>query len=348
MIGIVGYTTYTPEKTMTAEELSLLTEIPAEVLREKMGIRQIHVGDSVNDQPGKMAVRCCQALLGKTGFNPLDIDMILYAGETYAEYICWTVGIMVQEAIGAKNAYAWDLSFRCAGLPLALKIAKDMMTADKKLKNVLICCGNNNARLVDYKDPNQSFMFNMGPGAFAMLLQNGHGENEVLSTGIITDSQFHSDVIGMTGGSLNPLTQEMIMEMAQDPEKTRRFNLLTLPDAEGMKKRLAAVSLPNFAGCVKMACEQNGIAPSDIDFIGVVHIGNRAHYALLDELGIDKEKTVFLWDDGHCGQVDPLLAVEHGLREGKIKDGDIVALVGAGTGYAFGCTLVRWGGNKYV
>jgi len=341
-IGIVDYVTYTPDKLMTADELSHLVNIPADVLRDKMGIRHIHVGDSINDQPGKMAVKCAKALIEKTGIDPLDIDMILYAGETYAEYICWTVGIMVQDAIGAKNAYAWDLSFRCAGLPLAMKIAKDMMTADEKLINVLICCGNNNAQLVDYKDPNQSFMFNMGPGAFAMLLRRGYEANQVLGTGIITDSQFHSDVIGMTGGSQQPLTQEMVLEMAADPEKTRRFNLLTLPDAAGMKKRLAAASLPNFANSVRMACEQSGITPADINFIGVVHIGNRAHYALLDELGIDHDKTVFLWDDGHCGQVDPLLAVDYGLREGKIKDGDVVALVGAGTGYAFGCTIVKW------
>jgi len=343
MIGIVDYAVYLPARTITAEELSPLVNIPAEVLSEKMGIRAKRVGDPKEDQPGKMTVKATKALLEKTGFDPMDIDMILYAGETYAEYVCWTVGIMVQEAIGAKKAYAWDLSFRCAGLPLALKVAKDMMTADSKLKNVLICGGNNNAQLVDYQDPNQSFMFNMGPGAFAMLLRQGHDENEILDSGIITDSQFHSDVIGMTGGSLNPLTQEMVEEMAKDPEKTRRFNLLTLPDAGGMKKRLAEASLPNFTGAVRLACENSNIPPTDIDFIGIVHIGNRAHYALMADLGIDKEKTVFLWDDGHCGHVDPLLAMDYGRKEGKVKDGDIVAFVGAGTGYAFGCTLIRWG-----
>jgi len=343
MIGIVDYAVYLPEHTITAEELSPLVNIPAEVLSEKMGIRAKRVGDQREDQPGKMAVKASKALLEKTGFDPVDIDMILYAGETYAEYVCWTVGIMVQEEIGAKKAYAWDLSFRCAGLPMALKVAKDMMTADSKLKNVLVCCGNNNAQLVDYQDPNQSFMFNMGPGAFAMLLRQGYDRNEILESGIITDSQFHSDVIGMTGASLNPLTQEMVEEMAKDPEKTRRFNLLTLPDAGGMKKRLAEASLPNFTGAVRLACQNSKITPEEIDFIGIVHIGNRAHYAVMADLGIDQEKTVFLWDDGHCGQVDPLLAMDYGIKEGKVKDGDIVAMVGAGTGYAFGCTLIRWG-----
>jgi len=341
-VGIVDYSIYLPDKTISAEELSLLVNIPAEVLSEKMGIRAKRVGDA-DDQPGIMALKSCEALIKKTGFDPEDIDMILYAGETYAEYVCWTVGIMIQEKIGAKNAYAWDLSFRCAGLPLALKVAKDMMTADTKLKNVLVCGGNNNAQLVDYQDPNQSFMFNLGPGAFAVLLRSGHKENLLLQSAVITDSQFHSDVIGMTGGSLNRLTQEMVEQMAADPEKTRKFSLLTLPDAAGMKKRLSEASLPNFTGAVRLACQYSNVETSEIDFIGIVHIGNRAHWAIMEELGIDKEKTVFLWNDGHCGQVDPLLAMDYGISEGKVKDGSLVALVGAGTGYAFSCTLVRWG-----
>lgn len=341
-VGIVDYTLYTPEKTMTAEELSPLVNIPAEVLSEKMGIRKIHVGGK-DDQPGSMALRCTKELLDKTGFPAEEIDMILYSGETYAEYICWTVGIMIQEEIGAKNAYAWDLSFRCAGLPLSLKVAKEMMYADEGLKNVLICGGNNNAQIVDYKDPNQSTMFNMSPGAFAMLVRRDYDQNLILDTGIMTDSQFCNDVIGVTGGSLNPLTQEMVEEMAADPEKTRRFNKLSVPDGANMKKRLGAVSLADFTGTVRLACKRNGIETSDIDFIGIVHIGHRAHYAIMDDLGIDREKTVFLWDDGHCGHPDPLIAMDYGIKEGKVKDGDLVAFVGAGTGYAFGCTIVQWG-----
>jgi len=344
-IGIVDYAIYLPDETITAEELSTLVSVPVDVLREKMGINKKRVGGKA-DQPGIMAVKSCKGLLAKTKFNPLDIDMILYAGETYAEHICWTVGTMIQHELGAENAYAWDLSFRCAGLPLALKVAKDMMLSDANLNNVIVCCGNNNAQLVDYKDRHQSFMFNMGPGAFAMLLRRGHSENEILETGIITDALFHSDVKVETGGSLNPLTQEMVMEMAEDSEKTRKFSLLTLPDPEGMKKRLGERSLKNFSAAVRMACERSGINASDIDFIGVVHIGNRAHYGLMDELGIDREKTVFLWDDGHCGQVDPLLATDYGIREGKVKNGDLVAWVGAGTGYAFACTIIRWGELK--
>lgn len=63
----------------------------------------------------------------------------------------------------------------------------------------------------------------------------------------------------------------------------------------------------------------------------------------MDDLSIDREKTVYLSDDGHCGHVDQLLALDYGLQQGKVKDGDICALLGAGTGYAFACSMVRWG-----
>lgn len=341
-VGLVDFVTYTPKETMDAAELSALVDIPADVLEHKMGIRRIHVG-APEDQPGGMALRCSQDLLDKTGFPSEALDMILYAGETYAEYLCWTAGLMIQGELGASNAYAWDLSFRCAGLPLALKTVRDMMQVDASLKNVLVCGGNKNCQLVDYQDPYQSHMFSMGPGGFALLLRRDHPQNVLLDTGIFTDPSFCNDIICPTGGTLNPLTQEMVMAMAKDPEQTRRFNKLTLPDGKNMRARLRQVSQQNLIHTIQLACTRSGVIPQDIGFIGMVHIGNRAHYALLDTLGINAEKTVFLWDDGHCGQADALLALGYGIKQNKIKDGDLVALVGAGIGYVYGCTLLQWG-----
>ncbi|GHU68557.1 hypothetical protein AGMMS49983_21350 [Clostridia bacterium] len=183
----------------------------------------------------------------------------------------------------------------------------------------------------------------MSPGAFALMLRRDYDRNLVLESNIFTDASFANDVIGVTGGSYHPLTQEMVEEMVKDSEKTRRFSLLTITDGPGMKSRLGARSLPDFAGTVRGACAKNDIDSSNLDFIGVVHIGNRAHYGLMDELGIDREKTVFLWDDGHCGHMDPLLALDYGIKDGIVKDGDLCALVGAGTGYVFGCSIVKWG-----
>lgn len=340
-VGIVAYDVYLPEKKITAEELSKEVNIPANILKDKMGITSKHVGGP-EDHPGIMATKASMALIEKARIDPEEIDMIIYAGETYCEYICWTVGIKIQNEIKAKNAFAWDLSYRCAGTPLALKVAKDMMYADENLNTVLIAGGNANAYLVDYEDPNQSFMFNMSPAGFAMIIKRDHFENEVLGTGIVTDSVFCDDVKVKYGGSLNPITEEI----AKDKEALRRARLIELPDPEGMKKRLGEKSLPNFTLAVRKSLEASSLEEKDIDFIGINHIGPKAHYGIMADLNIEKEKTVYLSEDGHCGHADQLIALNHGIKQGKIIEGTVCALLGAGTGYAFACSMVRWGQIK--
>lgn len=341
-VGIVDYETYLPGETIDAEELSKLVNIPPEILRDKMGINRKHVGGS-EDHAAMMATKASKALLKRNNINPNDIDMILFAGETYCEYVCWTAAIKIQNELGADNAFAWDLGFRCAATPLALKVAKDMMKADESLKTVLIAGGNTNAYLIDYKDRNQSFMFDMSPAGVAVLLKRDYVENEILETGIITDHVFCDDVIGKWGGTLYPINDEI----AKDPEALRKARLIHLPDPEGMKKRLGERSLPNFTGAVRKALKNSKLTETDIDFIGITHINPKAHNAILDELGVDRGKSVYLADDGHCGHVDQFLSLKYGINQGKVKDGSICALLGAGTGYAFACTMIRWGKTEY-
>lgn len=337
-VGIVDFETYLPEQIMTAEELSEIVNIPVDVLKNKMGVNSKHIGGP-EDHPGMMATKATKRLLERTKINPKEIDMILYAGETYCEYTCWTVAIKIQNEIKADNAYAWDLSFRCAGTPLALKVAKDMMYADDTLNTVLVAGGNANAYLIDLEDPNQSNMFDMSPGGFALILKRDHMENELLGSGIITDHIFSDDAVGKWGGTLNPITDEI----GQDPEKLKKARLLHMADPERTKKNLATRSIPNFTGAVRLALKDSNLNERDIDFIGITHVAPRAHYAIMDDLGINNEKTVYLADDGHCGHVDQLLSVQYGLEKGLVKDGSVCALLGAGTGYAFACSLIRWG-----
>jgi 3-oxoacyl-[acyl-carrier-protein] synthase-3 len=110
-----------------------------------------------------------------------------------------------------------------------------------------------------------------------------------------------------------------------------------------MKKRLAERSLPNFVGAVDKALEKSDIRRQDLDFIGITHINPKAHDAIIHTLGLTGDQSVYLKDDGHCGHIDQFLSIQHGLNQGRIQDGDLCALLGAGTGYAFACSIVRWG-----
>jgi len=337
-VGILDFELYLPEQTMDADVLSQHVNIPADVLRDKMGIHRKYIGGE-DDHSATMATKASRQLLKKLQMDSNEIDMILFAGETYCEYVCWTAAIKIQNELKADNAFAWDLGFRCAATPLALKVAKDMMRSDPSLETVLLTGGNTNAYLIDYKDKNQSFMFDMSPAGFAVMLKRGHDENIILETGIITDHVFCDDVIGKWGGTLHPITDEI----ARDPEQLRKSKLIHLTDPEGMKKRLAERSLPNFVGAVDLALKKSQLGRTDVDFIGITHINPKAHNMILDSLEIDRNRSIYLKDDGHCGHIDQFLSIRHGLEQGLIQNGDTCALLGAGTGYAFACSIIQWG-----
>jgi len=80
-----------------------------------------------------------------------------------------------------------------------------------------------------------------------------------------------------------------------------------------------------------------------IDYLAVLHFKKSAHDAILAELGLDDGKTTYLDDYGHIGQNDQLLSIKLGLKDGKIRDGDAIVLVGAGLGFVWAASVVRWG-----
>lgn len=332
-VGLVGWGLYLPENFITAEELSPQINIPATVIREKLGFDKKPLGGP-EDHAVAMGVKAAQECLAKTKTDPADIDLVLWAGEDYKEYICWTAAIAVQEQIGATKAWAFDVALRCAGTPLALKVAKDLMFANPELNTVLIAGGNTNCYLIDYRRPEQSFMFDMAPGGLAMLLKREWPENRILESHVITESSMNMDVVGIKGGTLHPLTRADVEE-----EGWR----IVVTDPEGMKARLGEKSLPAFTGAVRGALQRSGLTEKDIGYVCPVHINPRAHKAILDDLGVPAEQGAYLREFGHCGHADQLVGLQMGLAAGKITEGTNVVFLGAGTGYAFSATVIQWG-----
>ena len=335
-VGIVGWGLYLPEKFITAEELSPQINIPPNIIREKLGFDRKPIGGP-EDHCVMMGTKAAKQCLEKTKVDPKEIDLVLWAGEDYKEYVCWTAAIAVQENIGATNAWAFDSALRCAGTPLAMKLAKDLMYANPEIKTVMIAGGNTNCYLIDYRRPEQSFMFDMAPSGFAVLLKRDWPENRVLESHIITESSMVMDVVGLKGGTLNPLTEDDVRNLGWK---------ISVTDPEGMKQRLAEKSLPSFTGAVRGALKNSGLTEKNADWVCPVHINPKAHKAILADLGIPEENAAYLQQYGHCGHGDQFIGLELGLESGKVKDGSHIVFLGAGTGYAFSATVIRWG--KYL
>lgn len=335
-IGIMSTGLYLPPYKMSGLEIAQRSGLPVEVVEEKMGIKN-KVVPGPEDHPCQMGVLAAKQAIERAAIDPKEIDLVIYIGEEHKEYPVWTAGIKLQQEIGAVNAWAFDCALRCGTTILGLKLAKDLMFSDDSIRTVLLAGGYRNVDLVNYKNPKTRFLYNLAAGGGAILLRKGWQENEVLSTSMITDGSFSEDVIVPVGGTKQPLTPDLL---------SQELFYLDVPDPQGMKERLDQKSMNHFTSVIRQSLERSGFTEKELDYLAILHMKRSAHQYVLKELGLTEEQSVYLEEYGHIGQFDQILSLELGLQQKKIKSGDLVVLVSAGIGYAWGATTIRWGSGS--
>ncbi len=332
-IGIVSTGIYIPTDIMTAEEIALRSKLPIEVVKNKMGISKKPIPGK-DDHTVAMGIWAAEKALQKGNVDPKSIDLIIYIGEEHKEYPLWTAAIKIQEELGAFHAWGFDVALRCGTTIMAMKVAKSMMLADPSIQTVLLAGGYRNSDFIDYTNDRTRFMFNLGAGGAAMILKRDYEKNTVLETDIITDGSFSEDVLVPVGGTKQPLSPEHL---------EKGLYRLDVMDPKGMKTRLEQKSMDNFLKVVRNALLKSGYSDKDIDYLAILHMKRSAHDYVLGELGLNTEQSIYLSDYGHIGQMDQIISLELAEKSGKIKSGDIVVLVSAGIGYAWGAIVIKWG-----
>ncbi len=347
-VGIESLGIYIPAERHTAEFISSRSGIPREVLETKFGLKSKTV-PGPEDHTVAMAVEASKVALTRADISPEALDLVIWAGEVYAEHPMQTYGIKLQHEVGAVGAWAFDVNQRCGTFMLAMGLAKSLMTTDPKIDRVLIASGYRNCDLIDYENPRSRFMFNLAASGAAVILKRDHPANVVLETSVITDGRFAEDVYVPGGGTAMPLT---VAGGGEAPPSARevidgRLNYLDVIDPQGMKERLDRLSMENFLRVVKESLERSGYGGDDIDYLGLLHMKESAYRYVSERLGVDIEQQTTYYEEfvnlGHMGQNDGIMSIEFGLRHGKIGPGDVIVLAAAGIGYAWGATTIRWG-----
>lgn len=308
--GILGVGRYIPEKVLTNHDLEKMVETSDEWIRTRTGIeeRRIAADDVFSSH---MAVAAAKNALEQAEVAAEDLDMILVATVTPDQSFP-TVSCMIQEQLGAKKACAMDISAACAGFMYGVVTGKQFIESGT-YKHVLVVGVEKLSSITDWEDRNTAVLF--GDGAGAAVVGPVSDDRGILSFELGADG---------TGGQHLYLNE-------------KRHTIMNGREVFKFAVRQMGES------CVNVI-EKAGLSKEDVDFL----IPHQANIRIMEaarerlELPVEKmSKTVHKYGKTSAASI-PISLVEE-LEAGKIKDGDVVVMVGFGGGLTWGAIAIRWG-----
>jgi 3-oxoacyl-[acyl-carrier-protein] synthase III len=321
---ITGVAGYVPPRVATNSDLEKLVETSDEWIRTRTGIRERHYAD-----PGvassHLGTEAAKKLLAAKGINADEIELIVVATVTPDMFFPATA-CLIQDRLGAKNAWGFDLSAACSGFAYALTVGAQFVGAGTH-KKVLVIGSDVMTSILDYKDRATCVLF--GDGAGAVLLEPAGDGEGILDFAHDIDGSGGENLYMPGGGSLNPTSQETV---------EKRMHYVHQEGAQVFKYAVRRMS----EHAVNIL-ERNGLASKDLALV-VPHQANlRIIKGMQERLGIDDSKVMVNID--HFGNTTagtiPLGLME-ALEQKRLKKGDLVLLIAVGAGYTTGAVLMRW------
>jgi 3-oxoacyl-[acyl-carrier-protein] synthase-3 len=322
-IGALG--TYVPPDVITNQDLEKLVDTNDQWIRERTGIRERHVlakGLGVSDMCAEAARRC----LAARGIEPGEVEAIL-VGTVTPDMMFPATACLVQDKIGAKGAWGFDVSAGCSGFLFALQAGVKLVESGAH-KKVLVIGADANTRMTDYTDRATCVLF--GDGAGAVLIEPAEaGEIGFIDYVHEVDGSGAAALCLKGGGSLNPSSHETVDKkmhyIYQDGPAVYKFAVRKMAEA-------AAKVL-----------ERNGVAGSELGCFIPHQANKRIITATADRLGMDPERVIINIEKyGNTSSGTIPLAMETAIEEGKLKKGDLVLLAAVGGGFTVGAALLRW------
>lgn len=306
--GIVGIGRYLPETIVTNADLEKRVDTSDEWIRTRTGIEERRIaGDDINTSD--MAFEAAKKAIQDAGIAPEEIGLIMVATVTPDQPFP-SMSCMLQEKLGAKYAAAMDISAACAGFMYGMVTAKQFVETDV-YKYVLVVGVEKLSKITDWNDRNTAVLF--GDGAGAAIIGKVSGNRGILAF-----------ELGADGTGAKHLYQDEYIIM--NGREVFKFAVRQMGES-----------------CINVL-EKAGLAKEDVDFF-VPHQANiRIMEASRERLEVPVEKmskTVHKYGNTSAASI-PISLVEE-LEAGKIKEDDVIVMVGFGAGLTWGAIAMRWG-----
>jgi len=315
---IAGTGRYLPAEILTNEALAQRVDTSDEWIRTRTGIRQRHIA-APDEQTSDLAVHAGREAIAAAGLAAADIDLVIVATAT-PDMIFPSTATIVQDKLGIRNGgAAFDIAAVCSGFVYALSVA-DRMVSSGAARNALVIGAEIYSRILDWNDRGTCVLFGDGAGAVVLVPSEAPG---ILTSHLHADGS-HRDILCVPGTVHNGIVHGTPF-VHMDGSAVFKFAVKVLADV--------AVE----------AMQATGVAASDIDWV-IPHQANiRIMDATMKRLDLPLERLVVtVTDHGNTSAASIPLALDVAVRDGRIKPGHHVMLLGVGGGFTWGSVLIRW------
>jgi 3-oxoacyl-[acyl-carrier-protein] synthase-3 len=313
---ISGTGSYLPKRVMTNAELEKMIDTTDEWIRARTGIERRHIaadGETTVDLAEHAARRAIEA----AGLKPEQIDFIAF-GTTTPDLVFPNCGVLLQKRLGCLGVPAFSLETACAGFMYALSIA-DKYVRCGEAKRALVIGSETLSRMTDWEDRGTAILFADGAGAVVLEPSATPG---ILSTHLHADGRYH-DMLYCAGGVSTGFGEKLVIKMSG--------------------KEVFKLAVQKLGSVVDETLAANGLERSALDWL-VPHQANiRIVQATAEKLGLPMERVIVtVQDHGNTSAASVPLALDVGVRDGRIKRGELLLLEAFGGGFTWGSALVRY------
>lgn len=321
--AITGVHGYVPDYVLTNAELETMVETSDEWIISRTGIKERRILKGENQGTSVLGIEACKGLLEKTDTDPMDVDLIICATIT-PDYPFPATANLVGEAIGAKNAWSFDMAAACSGFLYALSTAAQFIETGK-YKKVIVIGADKMSSIINYEDRTTCIIF--GDGGGAVMLEPTEGENGIIDSILKTDGS-GAEFLGMPGGgSRVPASIESV-----NAKKHYAFQ-------EGSTVFKFAVT--NMADVSAEIMERNNLKGDDIAWLVPHQANKRIIDATARRMEISDNKVmmnIMRYGNTTAGTL-PLCLWDY---ENQLKAGDNLVLAAFGGGFTWGSLYLKW------
>ena len=309
---------YLPERVVENSEFETTLETNDAWIRSRTGIERRHFA-AEGETTSAMGIKAAQAALNNAGCSVDDVDAIILATST-ADFTFPSAATMVQNGLGMRHGFAFDVQAVCAGFLYALTTANSMI-ASGQANRILVIGAETFSKLMDWTDRGTCVLFGDGAGAMLIAAQEDKtSDRGILATTLRSDGRY-KDILFMDGGVSMQTTGHLRMQ----------------------GKEVFRHAVEKLSNTALEAIEQAGLTTDDVDWIVPHQANKRILEGMSKRLKVPMERVVMTVNNhGNTSAASIPLAMSVAVQDNRIKQDDIVVTGAIGGGLAWGTAVIRW------